>query len=1044
MKKILIVFFNFFLLLSNMNYQIINATEEESSADNTSLITEENDTNTSNVENNIQENDSTNEDNILTINSSLESSTDNTSLTTEETDINTSNEENPTQENDSTNESDELTINDLSEDESISTIASSSIQFLVKDEIKTLLSSINVTDLYFGTKNDYPQVDFTKYTKYNLKNSYELYYFLDSSTRFSEAYVISDDDKQIVFPESCLSMFAKLTTLKQIHFDNINTEHVTNMQGMFADCNNLTYVDISNFNTLNVKDMSFMFANCSSLSSIDLSNLNTENVTLMNHMFSGCTNLISLDLSNITTHKVTNMSYMFATCSKLPSIDVSSFNTENVTNMSCMFARSKNITSLDLSNFNTKNVTNLSWMFTDCSNLTYVDISKFNTENVKNLDHMFYNCINLTAVDVSNFNTDKVTNMLGMFSTCQKLAYVDVSKFNTENVTNMSWMFASCNSLPSLDVSNFNTEKVTNMEGMFSNLTITTLDLSNFKTANVTNMGRMFFNCKNLNTIYATTDFIAPSNSERMFSGCTSLKGGKGTKFSSNKVHNEYACIDGGTDSPGYFSIKHPDKPTLSNDTYTYNESKQTVVIDGFENTTMDIEGDNQATNVGSYTFTVKSKTGKWSDGTKEPVTFTWFIVKANPSYTLPTGLKATQGDMLSDVTLPDGWTWNTPETQLTNAGSNTYKATFTPIDTDNYNVLNDIDVTVIVEAAPVKPTLSVDNIYTYTGSEQTAAVTGFDSSSMKIDGHVKTNAGTYIITVTPIKQWSDGSTDSLTIQWVIEKATATVPVGLKAAQGEKLSDIPLPEGWAWDEPHTLLSAGDSQLFKASYTPADPLNYNESKNVDLTVDVEFAPDKPTLSKYTYTYNESKQTVVIDGFENTTMDIEGDNQATNVGSYTFTVKSKTGKWSDGTKEPVTFTWFIVKANPSYTLPTGLKATQGDMLSDVTLPDGWTWNTPETQLTNAGSNTYKATFTPIDTDNYNVLNDIDVTVIVEAALVKPENNTSTISTNNSNRWDDGGPFTTDKCGNVFDRWNNKIYEANGCNVGGYNLVRTSVID
>ena len=314
----------------------------------------------------------------------------------------------------------------------------------------------------------------------------------------------------------------------------------------------------------------------------------------------------------------------------------------------------------------------------------------------------------------------------------------------------------------------------------------------------------------------------------------------------------------------------------------------------------------------------------------------------------------------------------------------------------------------------------------------------------MKIDGHVKTNAGTYIITVTPIKQWSDGSTDSLTIQWVIEKATATVPVGLKAAQGEKLSDIPLPEGWAWDEPHTLLSAGDSQLFKASYTPADPLNYNESKNVDLTVDVEFAPDKPTLSKYTYTYNESKQTVVIDGFENTTMDIEGDNQATNVGSYTFTVKSKTGKWSDGTKEPVTFTWFIVKANPSYTLPTGLKATQGDMLSDVTLPDGWTWNTPETQLTNAGSNTYKATFTPIDTDNYNVLNDIDVTVIVEAAPVKPENNTSTISTNNSNRWDDGGPFTTDKCGNVFDRWNNKIYEANGCNVGGYNLVRTSVID
>ncbi len=47
----------------------------------------------------------------------------------------------------------------------------------------------------------------------------------------------------------------------------------------------------------------------------------------------------------------------------------------------------------------------------------------------------------------------------------------------------------------------------------------------------------------------------------------------------------------------------------------------------------------------------------------------------------------------------------------------------------------------------------------------------------------------------------------------------------------------------------------------------------------------------------------------------------------------------------------------------------------------------------------------------------------------------------STKKSSGWDDGGPFTTDTCGNVFDRWGNKIYEAKGCNVGGYNLVRTS---
>ncbi len=64
---------------------------------------------------------------------------------------------------------------------------------------------------------------------------------------------------------------------------------------------------------------------------------------------------------------------------------------------------------------------------------------------------------------------------------------------------------------------------------------------------------------------------------------------------------------------------------------------------------------------------------------------------------------------------------------------------------------------------------------------------------------------------------------------------------------------------------------------------------------------------------------------------------------------------------------------------------------------------------------------------------------------------KNNTSTstnkvtsTTTKSTAGWDDGGPFTTDNCGNVFDRWGNKIYEAKGCNVGGYNLVRTSTIE
>ena len=61
---------------------------------------------------------------------------------------------------------------------------------------------------------------------------------------------------------------------------------------------------------------------------------------------------------------------------------------------------------------------------------------------------------------------------------------------------------------------------------------------------------------------------------------------------------------------------------------------------------------------------------------------------------------------------------------------------------------------------------------------------------------------------------------------------------------------------------------------------------------------------------------------------------------------------------------------------------------------------------------------------------------------AALEAVNKSSDNSSTKQTNGWDDGGPFTTDKCGNVFDRWGNKIYEANGCSTGGYNLVRTGV--
>ena len=681
-------------------------------------------------------------------------------------------------------------------------------------------------------------------------------------------------------------------------------------------------------------------------------------------------------------------------------------------------------------------------LFSDYTAIKQITFNNIDTSNVTSMNSMFHNCGSLSLLDLSKFNTSKATDMVSMFSYCVNLSSIKLSSLNTENVTNMTGMFAECYQLASLDLSNFNTSKVTDMSYMFGNCKkLSIIDLSSFNTSEVTDMHTLFYGCNNLKTIYVTTFFKVPDNSLAMFADCSNLIGGQGTKYDSSKINHEYAHIDDREYNPGYFTALGPDKPTLSiTETYKYNGNEQIASVTGFDSNTMEIT-DNKKTNAGTYTIKVTSKTGRWSDGTKDPVTIEWTIEKADPNPDKPTNLKAIQGDTLSEVKLPSGWSWNEPNTQIDDSGSKTYKATFTPTDTENYKVLDNIELTVDVEAAPIKPTLSISGEYTYNGNEQTANVNGFDSNTMEITDNKKTNAGTYTVSVKPKTQWSDGTNTPVTVEWIIKKADATKPSGLSATQGDKLSDIQLPNGWKWDEPDTQITNNGTQTFKASYIPTgtDADNYNESKNVDLTVSVEAAPDKPVLSiTGTYTYNGSEQTVTVTGFDSNTMEITG-NKKTDVGTYTVTVKPKT-QWSDGTNSPVTVEWTIEKANPTYTVPTDLKANQGDKLSDIKLPEGWSWNEPDTKLDASGSKTYTASYTPKDTNNYNVLEKVELTVTVKV-IDKSSDNSSSKQTSG---WDDGGPFTTDKCGNVFDRWNNKIYEANGCNVGGYNLVRTSVID
>lgn len=185
----------------------------------------------------------------------------------------------------------------------------------------------------------------------------------------------------------------------------------------------------------------------------------------------------------------------------------------------------------------------------------------------------------------------------------------------------------------------------------------------------------------------------------------------------STTYSSKFAPVDAGTytitykvkdSNPNYvgsvtytFTIKKAqlDKVTLVKDTFEYTGSDITPTLNNV-NSNIEVTGNTKAKNVSNNTITAKIKdisNYEWKDGTTTDLVLNWSITQATPDYTVPTGLTSVKGKVLADVVLPTGFTWNAPATVLT-VGTNTYKATFTPVDTTNYKTITDIDIEVNVK----------------------------------------------------------------------------------------------------------------------------------------------------------------------------------------------------------------------------------------------------------------------------------------------------------------------------------------------------------
>ena len=278
------------------------------------------------------------------------------------------------------------------------------------------------------------------------KNNVRL--FVDDNT----AYILAQGKNPVTLPKNSSQLFyglnTRLSNIKTIKFNHVDTSNVTDMSSMFSNCLNLASLDVSRFNTSGVLNMYGMFSMCQNLLSLDICSFNTSYVTNMGNMFNYCQKLTSLNVSGFNTSSVTNMANMFNGCNSLTNLDVSNFDTSKVSNMTNMFSNCDKLTSLNLSNFNTSNVTDMSYMFYRCYFLTSLDLSSFNTSNVKNMQNMFESCKTLTSLDLSSFDTSNVTSMSGMFSGCNSLVTIYVSDdWNLIKVTTSSSMFEGCTRL---------------------------------------------------------------------------------------------------------------------------------------------------------------------------------------------------------------------------------------------------------------------------------------------------------------------------------------------------------------------------------------------------------------------------------------------------------------------------------------------------------------------------------------------------------------------------------------------------------------------
>ena len=210
----------------------------------------------------------------------------------------------------------------------------------------------------------------------------------------------------------------------------------------------------------------------------------------------------------------------------------------------------------------------------------------------------------------------------------------------------------------------------------------------------------------------------------------------------------------------GYTYGQTPGTPTLTDRTGDLNAQVTYgyAVVDSGSVQTWDISNP-PALNAGTYRMFARiGETGNYYECNARYCEFV--VEKATPDYTVPTGLTAKSGQRLADIKLPDGWSWMDSSKSVGDASTvtKTFQAKFTPTDTDNYNMVENIELEVMVNKADSG---SLKTEFTPTDTDNYNTV-----ENMELKGMVNKADGGSLKTVELTQKYTDASVHTYTPDW--------------------------------------------------------------------------------------------------------------------------------------------------------------------------------------------------------------------------------------------------------------------------------------